>query len=73
MADHKYLKKIYIIKDCAVFRKTHEKNGGLSNMAAGYPVYFNGTQIRTSEALYQGAVFRITRIFRRRLSTRKAR
>jgi len=40
MADHKYLKKIYIIKDCAVFRKTHEKNGGLSNMAAGYPVYF---------------------------------
>ena len=57
MADYKYLKKIYIIKDCAVFRKTHEKNGGLSNMAAGYPVYFNGTQIRTSEALYQACRF----------------
>lgn len=32
MADHQYLKKIYIIKDCAVFRKTHEANGGLSNI-----------------------------------------
>lgn len=57
MADHQYLKKIYIIEDCAVFRKTHEANGGLSNMAAGYPVYFGGTQIRTSEALYQACRF----------------
>lgn len=38
---------------CVVFRKTKEKWGGLSNMAAGYPLKVNGIPIRTSEALYQ--------------------
>lgn len=42
---------------CAVFRKTNERWGGLSNMAAGFPLWVNGIDIRTSEALYQAARF----------------
>lgn len=52
-----YSKKIYIIKDCVTFRGTHEKYGGLSNMAGGYPIYFEGNKILTSEALYQACRF----------------
>ncbi|MGD9923596.1 MAG: NADAR family protein [Pseudorhodoplanes sp.] len=40
-----------------VFRKTSERFGGLSNMAAGFPVVVNGIQVRTSEALYQACRF----------------
>ena len=40
-----------------VFLKTHELYGGLSNMAAGYPVTINGTRILTAEALYQACRF----------------
>jgi ribA/ribD-fused uncharacterized protein len=40
-----------------VFRKTNEHWGGLSNMAAGFPLWVNGIDIRTSEALYQAARF----------------
>ncbi len=40
-----------------VFLKTHELYGGLSNMAAGYPLVINGTRILTSEALYQACRF----------------
>ena len=40
-----------------VFRKTNERFGGLSNMAPGFPLRVNGTQIRTSEALYQACRF----------------
>ena len=36
-----------------VFRATKDKWGGLSNMAAGYPLLINGHLFRTSEALYQ--------------------
>jgi ribA/ribD-fused uncharacterized protein len=42
---------------CAVFRKTNEQFGGLSNMAAGFPLWVNGIEIRTSEAAYQAARF----------------
>jgi ribA/ribD-fused uncharacterized protein len=42
---------------CAVFRKTDERWGGLSNMAAGFPLRVNGIDIRTAEALYQAARF----------------
>jgi ribA/ribD-fused uncharacterized protein len=42
---------------CAVFRKTAERFGGLSNMAAGFPLWVNGIEIRTSEAIYQSARF----------------
>ena len=43
--------------DSAVFLKTKEKFGGLSNMAGGYPLKVNGIPIRTSEALYQACRF----------------
>ena len=52
-----YSKKIYLIADCITFRRTHEKYGGLSNMAGGYPIYFAGNKILTSEALYQACRF----------------
>jgi type I restriction enzyme, S subunit len=43
--------------DAAAFRKTTEKFGGLSNMAAGFPLIVAGFAIRTSEALYQACRF----------------
>lgn len=49
--------RTYIRKDCAVFLKTKEGFGGLSNMAGGYPVKINGIHIRSSEALYQACRF----------------
>ena len=52
-----YNKKIYLIKDCITFRRTHEEYGGLSNMAGGYPIYIEGVKILTSEALYQACRF----------------
>lgn len=42
---------------CAVFRKTHEAFGGLSNMASGFPLWVNDTEVLTSEALYQACRF----------------
>src|SRR5437762_2304741 len=44
---------IYHRARCVLFRKTHERFGGLSNMASGYPLVVNGVSIRSSEALYQ--------------------
>lgn len=41
----------------AVFSKTKEGFGGLSNMAAGFPICVNGIQIRNTEALYQACRF----------------
>lgn len=45
--------RIYKRKDCVIFRKTKEQFGGLSNMAAGFPIVLNGVKILTSEAIYQ--------------------
>ncbi|EEK82561.1 NADAR family protein [Bacillus tropicus] len=39
------------------FRKTKEEYGGLSNMAAGFPIELNGVRILSSEALYQAMRF----------------
>ena len=39
------------------FRRTREKYGGLSNMAAGFPIEVNGVRLATSEALYQACRF----------------
>ncbi|HLL80616.1 MAG TPA: NADAR family protein [Ktedonobacteraceae bacterium] len=47
----------YRREDCAVFLKTTEKFGGLSNMAGGYPLLVNRIKILTSEALYQACRF----------------
>jgi ribA/ribD-fused uncharacterized protein len=41
----------------AIFLRTHEENGALSNMAGGFPLLVNGIQIATSEALYQACRF----------------
>jgi putative DNA methylase len=41
----------------AVFCKTNEKFGGLSNMAPGFLLRVNGVNILTSEALYQACRF----------------
>ncbi len=47
----------YLRDKCAIFLKTAEHFGGLSNMAGGYPLSINGIQIPTSEALYQACRF----------------
>lgn len=47
----------YLRSECAVFRKTNEVFGGLSNMAGGYPISIGGVKLRTSEALYQACRF----------------
>lgn len=45
--------RIYDPVECAVFCKTAEPYGGISNMSAGFPLKVNEVDIRTSEALYQ--------------------
>lgn len=47
----------YLAADSVVFLKTKEAFGGLSNMAAGYPIKINRVPILTSEALYQACRF----------------
>lgn len=49
--------RTYHRTDSAVFLKTKEKYGGLSNMAGGFPLVVNDIKIRTSEALYQACRF----------------
>lgn len=49
--------RTYYPDESAVFRKTNERFGGLSNMAPGFPLVVNNVQIRTSEALYQACRF----------------
>lgn len=47
----------YLRSESVVFNKTKESFGGLSNMAAGFPLRINGFRIPTSEALYQACRF----------------
>ena len=49
--------RTYCRANSAVFLKTKEKYGGLSNMAGGFPLVVNDIKIRTSEALYQACRF----------------
>src|SRR5712671_1069406 len=49
--------RTYRREECAVFRKTHERFGGLSNMAAGFPLRVDGVSVATAEALYQACRF----------------
>jgi ribA/ribD-fused uncharacterized protein len=55
--DEAALPTAYRRSKCAAFRKTSQQWGGLSNMAAGFPITVNGVAIRTSEALYQACRF----------------
>lgn len=45
--------KVYQRHSCAVFYRTADLFGGLSNMASGYPLTVDGVPILTTEALYQ--------------------
>lgn len=45
--------RTYRREECVVFHTTRERYGGLSNMAAGFPLQVNGIRFRTSETLYQ--------------------
>ena len=49
--------RTYYPAESAVFRKTNERFGGLSNMAPSFPLVVNNARIRTSEALYQACRF----------------
>ncbi|WP_134726974.1 NADAR domain-containing protein [Paracoccus luteus] len=49
--------RVYDRETSVVFLKTKERFGGLSNMAAGFPLRVNGVRIKTSEALYQACRF----------------
>lgn len=51
-SDHKEL-RTYQREECVVFHTTRERFGGLSNMAAGFPLHVNDVHFRTSETLYQ--------------------
>lgn len=43
--------------ECVTFKSTKGHYGALSNMAPNYPIYINGTRLRTTEALYQALRF----------------
>ena len=64
--------QIYDRAKSVVFLKTKDnKLGGLSNMAAGFPLEVNGVPIRTSEALYQACRFpRVPELQRRIIGER---
>ncbi|MCW0449074.1 NADAR family protein [Xanthomonas sacchari] len=47
----------YLRSESVVVHKTKESFGGLSNMAAGFPLRVNGFRVSTSEALYQACRF----------------
>ncbi len=49
--------RTYQKEESVVFCKTTEAYGGLSNMAAGYPIDILGHRIRNTEALYQACRF----------------
>lgn len=49
--------RTYRRAECAVFCKTDEPFGGLSNMAPGYPLCVNGIPVWTAEAIYQACRF----------------
>ncbi len=49
--------RTYHRAEVVVVYKTRDSFGGLSNMAAGFPLQVNGVRILTSEALYQACRF----------------
>lgn len=49
--------RTYRRADVVVVFKTKEDFGGLSNMAAGFPLSINGVRVFTTEALYQACRF----------------
>jgi len=54
---HPGQERTYVAAECAVFLKTKERFGGLSNMAGGFPIRLLGLRIPTTEHLYQACRF----------------
>lgn len=54
---NKYQFRTYRDSEVCFFRKTKELFGGLSNMAAGFPIQIGDIKILSSEALYQACRF----------------
>ncbi len=57
MENYKDKERTYFASEVIFFKKTKQAFGGLSNMAAGFPIKVNGVSILTSEALYQACRF----------------
>jgi type I restriction enzyme S subunit len=51
--NHMTKTRTYHSLDCVAFRIAANRFGGLSNMSSDFPLNINGTQIWSSEALYQ--------------------
>ncbi|HEV2161676.1 MAG TPA: NADAR family protein [Stellaceae bacterium] len=51
------LERAYFRDDSAVFFKTRDMYGELSNMASGFPLHVNGLKVPSVEALYQACRF----------------
>lgn len=49
--------KAYVENDVCLIYRTRDRFGKLSNMCAGMPVWHNGTEWNSSEALYQALRF----------------
>lgn len=56
-SNHQDQLRTYVRAASVVVYKTKDTYGGLSNMAAGYPLNINGIRILTTEALYQACRF----------------
>ena len=50
-------KHTYIRKECAVFMRSRDQFGDLSNMTFGYPLVVNGITFQSPEGLYQALKF----------------
>lgn len=48
---------IWTPDECAIFYRTRERLGDLSNMASGMPIRYEGREYPSSEALYQALRF----------------
>ncbi len=49
--------RTYTKESSCIFKKNNEEHGELSNMAVGFPLFVNGIEIRSTEALYQACRF----------------
>jgi len=64
--------RVYNYSTSCFFRKTKEAFGGLSNMASGFPIVINNTNILSSEALYQALRFPLLPELQRKIINEKS-
>lgn len=60
--------RVYNISEVVSFAKTSGRYGGLSNMAAGYPLFVNETNIPFVEVLYQTCKFPLMPAIQQRIA-----